>query len=156
MKSHTRTIRSKADAVRFNTWIGNATEFPFTVTVKAGEEKRSDKQNRLQHMWFREAEEQGDMTAPEQRAYCKLYIGCKILYEEDEDFREAYDRVLRHLTYEQQLECMLPPFNMAVTSIMTMKQKTKYLDQMYQHFRSKGYELTDPATLGLDQYKEAQ
>ncbi len=155
MKAQTRSIRNKADAMRLTTWIGGISEFPFMVTVKPGEEKRSDKQNRLQHMWFKEAEEQGDLTAPEYRAHCKLTIGCKILYEESEEFREAYNTVLRPLTYEQKIACMLPPLDFTVTSIMTTKQKTKYLDQTYQFLRGRGFELTSPELMGLDQYKEA-
>jgi hypothetical protein len=149
MKPQTRSIRNKADAMRFTTWLGNVTEFPLMVTIKPGEEKRSDKQNRLQHMWFREAEEQGDMTAPEWRAHCKLHIGCKILYEENEEFRQAYNSVLRGLTYEQKIACMLPPLDFTVTRIMIPKQKSKYLDEVYQFLRGKGFELTLPCAVGL-------
>lgn len=156
MKAFTRAIKNKADASRFITWLGNVNEYPITVNVIPGEEKRSSQQNRLQHKWFNEAEAQGDMRAHEYRAECKLLIGCKLLYEENEVFREAYNRVLRGLTYEQQLACMIPPFDMPVTSTMTVKQKSKYLDQMHQYLRGKGFELTDPSMMGLDQYREAR
>ncbi len=102
MKKHTRTIRNKADANNFIAYIGNYSNFPLTVTIAPGEEPRTSKQNRMQHAWYNDAEAQGDMTAPEYRAHCKLYIGCKILYEEDETFREAYDRVLRGMDIEKE------------------------------------------------------
>lgn len=154
MKKHTRVIKNKADAKNFIAYIGNYSEFPLTVTIAPGEVKRSDKQNRLQFQWFKDAESQGDMRANEYRAHCKLYIGCKILYQEDEDFKEAYDRVLRGMDIEKQLALMLPPFNFPVTSLMSVKQKTRYLDEVWQHFRSLGFELTDPALMGIDQYNE--
>lgn len=154
MKKHTRTIRSKADAKNLIAYIGNYSEFPLTVTIAPGEEKRSDKQNRLQFQWFRDAEMQGDQTASEYRAFCKLRIGCKILYEENETFRDSYNQVLRGLTYEQKLAVMLSPFDLPVTSLMTVKQKSKYLDQVWQHFQGLGFELTDPAMMGIDQYNE--
>lgn len=155
-KTITRTIRSKADADSLVSFIGNTSEYPYTVKITKGEEKRSSQQNRLQHQWFNDATTQGDLTASEYRAYCKLMFGCKILYEQDEEFREAYNRVLRGLTYEQQLACMVPPLDLPVTSRMSVKQKSQYLDMMWQHFRGLGFILTDPSMLGIDNWKEAQ
>lgn len=153
MKTQTRTIKSESDAKNLIAYIGNIETYPYMVKVSPGDEKRSDKQNRLSFQWYKDAGEQGDQTEHECRAMCKLHFGCKILYQEDEYFREKYDQVLRPMTYEQKLAVMLPPFDLSVTSIMTVKQKTKYLDMIWEHYRGLGYILTDPSLLGLEDWR---
>lgn len=155
-KTITRSVRNKADISSLCSYLGNLTEFPLTVRIEKGVEKRSSQQNRLQRLWVNEAENQGDMSAEEYRGYCKLYFGVPILRNEDEEFREIYDSVIRPLQYEQKLQLMMIPIDLPVTSRMNTKQKTKYLDQMYQHLKGLGFILTDPNTLGLDQHKEAK
>jgi hypothetical protein len=122
-------------------------DLPFTVKItKAG--KRSVEQNRLQFMWMNEiAEQKGDLTPAEVRAYCKLAIGVPILCEENEEFRAKYDAIVRPLEYEHRLALMGPPLDFPITSLMNTRQMTKYLDQVQQHFAEKGYVLTDPGDL---------
>lgn len=119
-------------------------KFPLTVNVTAGK-KRSIEQNKLQRRWLNEAAEQlGDETAEDKRGYCKLHLAVPILRNENEEFRAAYDRVIRPLRYELKLEAMKVPLDFPVTRLMTTKQKKQYLDAMYQHFRSLGVMLTEP------------
>lgn len=116
---------------------------PFTISVTAGA-PRSIEQNKLQRKWMLEAEEQGDMTAEEYRGYCKAYFGIPILLAENEEFAEVYNRIIRPLPYEQKMEMMMVPLDFPVTRLMTTKQKAKYLDLIYQHFRGLGFVLTEP------------
>jgi hypothetical protein len=116
---------------------------PFTAVLKKGE-PRSPEQNRLQRMWMLEAEEQGDMTAEEYRAYCKLHFGVPILRAEDDDFKAVYDQVIRPLPYDAKLKLMQVPIDLPVTSRMTTGQKTRYLDQVRQFFEEQGFQLTQP------------
>jgi hypothetical protein len=116
---------------------------PFTAVLKKGE-PRSPEQNRLQRMWMLEAEEQGDMTAEEYRAYCKLHFGVPILRAEDDDFKAVYDQVIRPLPYDAKLKLMQVPIDLPVTSRMTTGQKTRYLDQVRQFFEEQGFRLTQP------------
>lgn len=153
MKSQTRTLKNKADVTHCIAYLGNITEFPVTVEIKPGKEKRSAAQNRLLYQWYSDAESQGDQTAIEYRAYCKLHFGCQVLYQEDEYFRESFDRVIRPLEYEKKLACMLPPLEMSVTSIMTVKQKSRYLDMVWQYFTGLGFILTDPSLLGIEDWR---
>jgi hypothetical protein len=106
-------------------------------------ETRSDKQNRLSHAWYAElADNLKEYTALGYKNYCKLNFGVPILRAEDEEFRTSYDKVIRPLGYEQKIEVMniLP-----VTSIMTTKQLSQYLDAMKAHFYNKqGYDLKFP------------
>ncbi|WP_235891031.1 hypothetical protein [Pararhizobium mangrovi] len=125
-----------------------AQSLPFTIHIEKGR-KRSTRQNRLQRQWVNEiAEQLGDMTPEEVRGYCKLTIGVPILRAENELFREKYDEAVRPLSYEAKLAIMQEPLNMPVTSIMTSKQKTAYLDGVHRHFSQQGVILTAPEALG--------
>lgn len=137
------TIKSEGDRALVLDAIGKR-KLPFTVTIEKGA-KRSLEQNKLQRLWVNEAAEQlQDETAEEKRGYCKLHFGVPILRNESEEFREKYDRLIKPRSYEEKLELMMEPFSFPVTSLMTTKQKTQYLDAMYHHFRSQGVVLTEP------------
>lgn len=119
-------------------------EKPCTVSITKGK-PRSTKQNKLQRLWCREAAEQlGDESAEDKRAYCKLMFGCAILYHEDEDFAQAFDDVIRPLSYENKLKAMRLPLDMPCTRLMTTAQKKRYLDAIWDHFSGLGVKLTDP------------
>lgn len=138
----TITVRTELDRTRVTELLHAQKKFPFRVTVSRG---RSLEQNRLQRLWLREAQDQGDQTAEEYRGYCKLYLGVPILRAENEDFKKVYDRVVRPLDYETKLAIMMIPLDLPVTRLMTTKQKTCYLNAMYQHFTGIGFHLTEPA-----------
>lgn len=90
------------------------------------------------------AEQLQDETAEEKRAYCKLHFGIPILRAESDDFRDTYDRIIRPMSYEQKLELMAAPIDFPVTRIMTVKQKTQFLDAVFGHYTSLGVQLTMP------------
>ena len=138
----TRAIRTEHDRAEVIRLI-QGRQLPFTVNVVKGA-PRSIEQNQLQRMWLNEAQEQGDQTAEEYRAYCKLHLGVPILRNENETFRQQYENTIRPLPYEAKLEVMKVPIDLPVTRIMTSKQKAQYLDAMYQHFRGLGMQLTEP------------
>ncbi len=117
---------------------------PFTVTVVDGK-RRTVEQNKLQRLWMNEIADQLEGWTPEEaRGYCKLTLGVPILRAENEKFRESYDRVIKPMTYEAKMACMMEPLDFPVTRIMTTKQKTAYLDAVLQHFTEKGLVLTMP------------
>jgi hypothetical protein len=107
--------------------------------------QRTLDQNRLQMMWHKEAAQQlGDETAEQKRAYCKLHFGVSILHAENEHFRAEYDRVMGPLPYETKLALMAVPFDFPVTRLMTKQQKSDYLEAVRQHYLSLGVQLTIP------------
>lgn len=117
---------------------------PYTVDIATGKH-RTVEQNKLQRKWLLEITEQlGDMTAEEYRAYCKLHFGVPILRAESEEFREAYDRVIRPHSYEDKMAMMAVPLDFPVTRLMTTKQKSAYLDAIYTEFTGRGVQLTQP------------
>lgn len=126
-----------------------AQPMPFSISIVKGK-KRSPAQNRLQRQWIGEITDQLEgQTAEEWRAYCKLHFGVPILRAENDKFREAYDRLIRPLPYEQKLGFMMTPIDFQVTRLMTTKQKTNYLEQVCQHFAEQGVVLTDPSMIGM-------
>lgn len=143
-----RWIKSEDDLKALKLLISNM-QGPFTLTIEKGiREKRSTDQNRLQRLWVNEVEQQGDMTAEEYRAYCKLHFGVPMLRNENDTFAELYDSKIRDrvppYSYEQKLEFMAIPWDMHVTRLMTIKQHDKYLNMMHDHFTSLGMILTIP------------
>lgn len=123
--------------------VFRALTMPFSVNYTIG--KRTLPQNALSHMWHQEAAEQlKDMSANEYRAYSKLHHGVPILRIENEKFREQYDRIIKPLTYAEKLQCMSPPFDLPVTSLMDKEQKARYLDAIYQDYTGRGVRLTEP------------
>lgn len=138
-----RSIQSDYDRDMAAKLVANR-PYPFTLTITDGKH-RSTAQNRLQHMWMKEISEQrGDITPAEARAYCKLTIGIPILREQNEAFRLRYDEILKPLSYEQKLAIMSEPLNLPVTSLMSTKQLTEYLEGIIRHFGQQGIVLTMP------------
>ena len=153
-----RWVKNEDEQALLMTFIGNM-ELPLTVTIQQGViEKRSNDQNRLQRLWVNEAEQQGDMTAEEYRAYCKLHFGVPMLRNENDTFAELYDSKIRDrvppYSYEQKLEFMAVPWDMHVTRLMTIKQHDKYLNMMHNHFTSLGMILTIPNDIDWEQGRD--
>lgn len=117
---------------------------PYTVTITKGK-RRSTHQNRLNRLWANEiAEQLGDQTPEEVRGLLKLQFGVPLLRAENEAFAEAYDRVVKPLSYETKIALMCEPLNFPVTRLMTTAQEHRYLDAIYQFFTEKGVVLTVP------------
>ena len=153
-----RWIKSEDDLKALKLLISNM-QGPFTLTIERGiREKRSTDQNRLQRLWVNEAEQQGDMTAEEYRAYCKLHFGVPMLRNDNDTFAELYDSKIRDrvppYSYEQKLEFMAIPWDMHVTRLMTIKQHDKYLNMMHDHFTSLGMILTIPNDIDWEQGRD--
>lgn len=116
---------------------------PFTVDIAKGK-RRTVKQNSLQFRWLTDASQQLGETVEELRGYCKLHFGVPILRTEDPEFCEAYDRVFRKLSPEQQLAAMMIPLDLPVTRRFTTSQETRYLDAIARYFAFRGVRLTEP------------
>lgn len=116
----------------------------FLVTIKSlsKRDQRSIDQNRLQFKWYSDSAKQGDSTAVEYRAYCKLHFGVKLLRAQDEEFRAIYDRVIRPLQYADKLNLMIEPIDLPITSRMSVETMAKYLKEVSDHFLGLGFQLT--------------
>lgn len=140
----THIVRSAEDMERVARLVGNLKP-PLTITVTSGA-SRSLEQNKLQRLWCMEAAEQlGDRTAEEVRGFCKLHYGVPIMREGHDDFRETYDRLIKPLPYETKLAFMMEPLDFPITRLMTVGEKSQYLDAMHKGLSELGVKLTEPS-----------
>lgn len=140
----THIVRSAEDMERVARLVGNLKP-PLTITVTSGA-SRSIEQNKLQRLWCMEAAEQlGDRTAEEIRGFCKLHYGVPIMREGHDDFRETYDRLIKPLPYETKLAFMMEPLDFPITRLMTVGEKSQYLDAMHKGLSELGVKLTEPS-----------
>jgi hypothetical protein len=121
-------------------------KLPCVVKITDGR-PRSYEQNRLMWMWASEAATQRQgMTAREVQSEWKLIFGTPALCAENDGFAAAWANIDRKLTYEEKLELMN---YFSVTSLMTSKQLSSFLDEVYRYNVERGIELTRPDDLEL-------
>ena len=114
------------------------------VTIKPSKKDRTLEQNRLMWQWFKDAEEQGQMKSWEYRAHAKLFFGGPILRRDSANYREAYDRLVKkRFTIEEKLALMVEPMDFPVTSAMSVKQKSEFLDALREWLEGEGIVLTN-------------
>lgn len=126
--------------------LNSDSEWLVTIEPLTGANRRRTlDQNALQWKWHTEAAQQlKDATAEDYRAYCKLHFGVPILRAECPEFRAQYNKTILPLSYEQKLELMKAPIDFPVTRLMTVKQKTAFLDAVQRHYMGLGVMLTIP------------
>lgn len=111
------------------------------LTYKGGKARSLD-QNAISHAWYEQmGREDRQDDARGHRRYCKLHHGVPILRADDADFREAYDAVIRPLAYELKLVAM---DHWPVTSLMTKKQLSAYLEAVQNDYAGRGVRLAFP------------
>lgn len=112
------------------------------LNIKVGKDRSLD-QNAISHCWYDQvARELREDTVVGVKRYCKLHFGVPILRAEDAEFREFYDSAIKsHLSYEQKLKAMdMVP----VTSRMTVKQLSQYLEDVQAEYAKRGVLLEFP------------
>lgn len=105
------------------------------VSISIGKDRTID-QNRLSFDIYRDLHQAAKFESiTEARAFCKLNCGIPILWEEDEVFRDGMGKFTKyHLTYETKLSMMIEPINLPVTSRMTRKQFSTYVEAISAKF----------------------
>lgn len=112
------------------------------LSVKTGQD-RSLPQNAITHAWYGQlARELPEDDALGWKCYCKLHHGVPILRAEDDEFRGAYDTVIKPLSYEKKIIAMRC---WPVTSLMTKPQLSRYAEAMQADFGGRGVRLEFPA-----------
>ena len=116
-------------------------KLPITVKWQQGKDRSLD-QNHLQFLWAREAAEQlGDRSIEELRSEWKLKHGVPILRAEGGKFCDVYDRLIKPHPYEEKIKAMAI---IPVSSLMTVRQMTEYLNAIEMECVSLGVVLTHP------------
>ncbi|MFE3838914.1 hypothetical protein [Pseudogemmobacter sonorensis] len=125
-------------------------KLPLTVSWSQGA-SRSSQQQRLSFQWFMDISRQlGDMTVEEVRADAKVSFGVPILRAETESFRASWDETFGQLDHEAQRRAV-ERLQVPVTSLMTVKQMTAFLDAMQRHWLPLGIRMTDPEALKYEE-----
>lgn len=118
------------------------------VSLRPGKDRTLD-QNALWFAMYKRISEMTQIGDPaDARRYCKLHVGVQILLNEDQEFQEAWYRVMRHLPYEEKLAMMgacklFGPDGFPVTSLFNRAQGIAYTDRIVSEFSSKGVVFTD-------------
>lgn len=113
------------------------------VSLRPGKDRTLD-QNAL---WFAFYQRIAQMTqigdVEDARRYCKLHFGVSILNAEDEDFRSAWFRTMKHLSYAEKLDLMgdcklFGTDGFPVTRLFNRAQGVTYTDRIVADFTAKG------------------
>ena len=119
-------IRAIAD--EFIKRQGDKTAKPLQIIGNPERKKRTTPQSDLQFVWYTIAEQQGDMTASEYRALCKLNFGVPILCRDDDEYRQEFNENVGCFDDEVQLSILKSKvIKYPVTSIMNDAQMSEYL-----------------------------
>jgi hypothetical protein len=116
-----------------------AVKLPARVEIHQGND-RSLEQNRLMWRWLTIIGKHVGQTTEELHREAKLTIGVPILRRDSEAFCGTYDRCIKPLDYERKLEAM---DLIDVTSIMSVRQMTEFLDELGRKYRSAPIDVPD-------------
>jgi hypothetical protein len=118
------------------------------VSVRGGKDRTLD-QNAL---WFSLYQRIAQMTqigdVEDARRHCKLHFGVPIMRSDCPEFRDGWNQMFLHLTYEQKLELMgscpiFGPDGFPVTRLFNRAQGIQYTDRIVDAFSSKGVVFDD-------------
>ena len=146
MTKKTWVVKTDDQRLRHMSYLSQK-DLPYTATDKDGAEKdKSTPQNSLHHKWLTEVATQNKQHTREQyRGICKLHCGVPILRAASEEYREAYDRLVKPLSYEVKLKYMEAPLDFPVTRGMTDEQMSEYLHAVHTLLTTEfGAVLTQP------------
>lgn len=125
-------------------------KLPLTVSWSQGA-SLSKQQQRLSFRWYQDISRQlGDMDTETVRADCKVTHGVPILSADSDGFRDDWARSIGRFDYEGQRE-IVKRLQIPVTSLMSVKQMTAYLDAVQQQYLPQGVRLTDPEALKYEE-----
>lgn len=142
----TRIIRDPEGAEKLANLIVERDQYPVTVTITKGAPRRNA-QNRLAFAWYSDiARDLGDRTAPEARAECKVIHGAPILCQNVPAFAATWERLRERFSHEEILQ-FVHDTELPITSLMTVRQMTAYLDAVQRRYTTMGVRLTHPDDL---------
>ena len=115
------------------------------VKIKKVTHIRSTAQNALAWIWYKERGVETGNTPGYEHAFCKLHYGVPIM-RQDEEFRGAYDSVIKPLGYEEKLR-FIEITQFPVTRLMDTARMAEYLDTIDRESAQQGIRLSHPEDL---------
>lgn len=113
------------------------------LSLREGKDRTAIQNN----LWFSMYERIAQMTnigdVEDARSYCKLHIGVRIMLRDCADYRETWDRLFLHWSYEEKLALMgahpvAGPEGLPVTRLFNRKQGIEYTDRIVAEFSGRG------------------
>lgn len=113
-----------------------------TITIKTGRDRTLD-QNALWFAMYKRIAQVMDWHIDDARKHCKLHFGVPLMRNECQDFRQNWNELLLHLSYEKKLELMgqcalLGPDGFPVTRLFNRAQGIEYTNRIVDDFREQG------------------
>ena len=96
------------------------------IDIYEDNEDKSDKQNRLLHLWYPFLGNVMGLGVDEVTRYCKLHFGVPILRRDDREYCGAYNQAIIGLDYESKLK-MMDIWPVTRKPFMKSKQMNEYL-----------------------------
>ena len=115
---------------------------PFAVTITEGEIKRSTEQNALLHKWYGQVAKatHSDMVHVKGECHHKWGLPIKL---RNPQFAWVWKHSGEKLNYEKQC-ALLASGVLNISSSMTVKELSEYMDAMAAFYRGQGIALVDP------------
>jgi hypothetical protein len=137
-----RGKQDKADLCEFISKLDDDTRWE--VEIHKHKKARSDAQNRLSHVWYREIGSFMGITEAEAKARCKLKFGVQILAKNDKWFEKRWQELCEahHRVFLLDMMELIP-----ITSLMDVEEFSKYLTELENYFGPQGCPLSHPDTL---------
>ena len=135
---------SKAEGAKYiSTSVGDGYR-PIIERVHARwkDDKRSLQANALLHKWFAEIARHGNADAKMVKGQCHHEWALDIRLRDDQ-FAWVWERTGALLSYEKQCS-LLASETLGISSRMTTKELSEYMDQIERHYRTRGVHLTEP------------
>jgi uncharacterized protein YbaR (Trm112 family) len=113
---------------------------PLKLKVSQSRKTRKDVLNRLSHLMYSQAAKAKTSTPEDEKAFCKYRFGIPVLispdYEDWEETRDYYERLLRGFSYEDRIARMHEGhrFYVPVTSLMSDDQIHDYINRCVNHY----------------------
>jgi hypothetical protein len=136
-----RAVKNEAELSLLVTYL-KGRKRPFTVEITEGR-SRSIEANKLAFKWYGEISDQTGEDREDVRARCKLEVGVPILRQDNEKFRETYDRLIKPLPPVEKMK-LIRDIELPVTSLMNVEQMSRYLDIVFRRHAEFGIVLTVP------------
>jgi len=141
-----RILHDEMDRKAWLTFV-SAQPLPCTVSLTKGA-RRSLPQNSTAAKWYAQISAETGDTPAEVKALCKWRYGKPIMEAEKPEWVEKWEPLYSPLPYMMQLRLfeVIP-----LTSLMTTRQMSAYMDAVQQEYRAQGVALIDPEARRLEQ-----
>ena len=141
-----RILRDEQERDRWLRFI-EAQPLPLTVSATKGA-RRSLPQNSTAAAWYGQIAAETGQTQAEAKAECKLRFGLPIMERDRPDWVAKWRPLYDPLPYAMRLRLFEA---IPLTSLLTVRQMSEYMDAVQKEYRAQGVPLIDPEARKYEQ-----